>query len=73
MMILAHVQYGTKTIKHFRLANIGRLSLYTKHSTKCENVAMIQDKQVAKLRSTDDVLGICQFCKIVANFDRWLT
>jgi len=36
-------------------------------------VAKIQDKQVAKLWSTDDVLGICQFCKSVAHLDRWLT
>ena len=49
MMISAHVQYNTKTIKHFRVANIGRLSMYTKHSTKCETVTKIQDKQVAKL------------------------
>jgi len=60
MMISAHVQYDTKTIKHFRLANIGRVSSYTKHSTKYETVAKFQDKQVAKLWSTDDVLGICQ-------------
>jgi len=59
MMISGHVQYDTKPIKHIRLANRGRLSLYTKHSTLCETVAKIQDTQVAKLWSTDDVLGIC--------------
>ena len=73
MMISSHVQYDTKPIKHMRMANRGRLNLYTKQSTRCETVAKIQDKLVAKLRSTDDVLGIFQFCKCVANFDRCLT
>jgi hypothetical protein len=42
-------------IYNFRSANIVRLNLYRKHSTKCETVVKIQDKQLAKLWSNDRV------------------
>jgi len=55
MRISAHAQSNTKTIQHFRTANIRRLSLHIKHSANGEAVAKIQDKQAAKLRSTEHV------------------
>jgi hypothetical protein len=55
MRILAHVQYGTKTIQLFRLADIGRLNLYRKRNTKYETEAKTRDKQVTYLWSNDDV------------------
>jgi len=54
MRISAH-EYDTKTIQLFRLANIGRLKLYRKYSTKYVTVATTQDKQVAKLSSNEHV------------------
>lgn len=64
-----------KTRELFRSANIGRLNLYRKHSTKYETVARIQDKQVATVYSNDvyNVITILQFPKNVANCDRWPT
>jgi hypothetical protein len=50
MRISAHVHTGTK-IYNLRLANIGRLNLYRKHSTIWETVAKIQDKRLATFRS----------------------
>ena len=41
-----HVQYDTKTIQLLR-----GLKLYRKLNTKFENVAKVQDKQVANLQS----------------------
>ena len=49
---------GHKNDATIRLAKIGRLNLYTKHSTKCETVAKIQRTVhgwVAKLWSDDSV------------------
>jgi len=45
MRTSAHVQCDTKTIQL-----LGGLKLYRKRTTKCENVAKVQDMQVAKLR-----------------------
>jgi hypothetical protein len=53
--ILAHAQYDTKIIQLCSLANIGRLNLYSMHTTKCETVAKILGKEVAKLWSNDHV------------------
>ena len=44
-----------KTIQLFRSANIARLNLHIKQSTKCETVAKIQDTYVAKLWSNEHV------------------
>jgi hypothetical protein len=41
----ACIQYDTKSLKVFRLANIGRLHLYMKHSTKREKCG--QDSRYA--------------------------
>jgi len=53
MRILALVHCDKKTRELFGSANIGRLNLYRKHSTKYETVAKIQDKQVATVCSNN--------------------
>jgi hypothetical protein len=50
--ISVHVQYDNKkAIQLIRSANTRMLNLHIKHSIKCETVADIQDRHVAKLRS----------------------
>jgi len=51
MRILVHVQYDTKTTQLIMSANINRLKLYVKYSTKCATVTKTEDTQVAKLWS----------------------
>jgi len=51
MRILVHVQYDTKTTQLIISANINRLKLYVKYSTKRATVTKTEDTQVAKLRS----------------------
>lgn len=53
MRISAHVQHDAKTIQPFMSANIERFNLYVKHRNKCETVAKMQDRRVAKLRGND--------------------
>jgi len=35
--------FRATSIQLFRLANIGRLNLYSKHVTECETVAKVQE------------------------------
>ena len=59
-VMLTDENFGPPTIWHknsqlFSSANIRELNVYRKHKTKFEIVAKIQDTQVAKLWSNDQV------------------
>ena len=55
VVLLMNEDFHTRTIQIFRLANIGRLNLHKKLVTKCETVAKVLDKWVAKLWSNSHV------------------
>lgn len=59
-VMLTNESFGPPTVWHknsqlFSSANISKLNIYRKHSTKFEIVAKIQETQVAKLWSNDHV------------------
>jgi hypothetical protein len=53
------------------MANIDRLKYVQNHGIKYWKVDKIPDRQVSKLRGVGLLLIFCQFCKHVANHDRW--
>jgi len=55
MWIYVYAQYDSKTTEHFQSVKVGRLKPHRKHRSRYETVAKIQDKQVAKIWSKDNV------------------